>query len=509
MWRQDSRNRSGAPSAEHGGEEQTQSGISPQMFARVVQRRRSQQQLERAAESEPQAPGEQLARATSGAPSELPHKKELERSFGEKLDGVQAYTGRGDELASLGARAAAGNGKVAFREAQPDRHTVAHEVSHVLQARRGGASSQEVSRPGDAGEHEAHRAADAAASGGRAEIRGAAPAQVSLILDEEVEKILDEFDADAKKRQSLKSTLRMGLQMKFKTKYENATADQVRQVFISTGVKHKGGLTKEEVKIPTDASTEVPVPEAHNDGDRYLDTLRKDSPARVNDARSMQGTEGRESREYGENCSLVAIAALLGISTSEVAQLLGQKPENQSAEVICGSKNEESVDGQIAGIKKLTQKLLSEHIKIDQGGEGTDRLTIEEGVKQMKLKVPGTQFICFVGKGSGLAHYVNAEVRGTSSGNVILFEDHQPQLAKPVSGPPREKDEIGPDKRPARIDAPPPTQFGQVKGKEFNQLVYLSFEPSQELIKEVLKVGHGGPHDQMRAEKHDGKKEDK
>src|SRR5688572_29740814 len=97
-------------------------------------------------------PGEAFAQATDGASREVPHRSEMERAFGESFAGVRAYTGEGASagLDALGARAAAQGETVAFRDAEPSKELVAHELTHVVQGRRGGAGvhrATEVSDP--------------------------------------------------------------------------------------------------------------------------------------------------------------------------------------------------------------------------------------------------------------------------------------------------------------------------------------------------------------------------
>jgi Domain of unknown function (DUF4157)/Contact-dependent growth inhibition CdiA C-terminal domain len=100
-------------------------------------------------------------RATSGSPSDVPYRDEMELAFGAEFSLVRVHLGRDATLAGLGARAATRGEEIAFAAAVPERELVAHELAHVLQARRGGSTSSEdrVSRPGDPAEEEAARAA--------------------------------------------------------------------------------------------------------------------------------------------------------------------------------------------------------------------------------------------------------------------------------------------------------------------------------------------------------------
>lgn len=128
----------------------------------------------RAPGAAPAAPGEAFGAATSGARSPLPHLSLMEQSFGQGFGGVNAHLGTPEAqagLSALGARAAAFGDTVAFAEANPDVHLVAHEVAHVVQGRNGAGGGVQakaataVSQPGDASEAAADRAADAVVRG--------------------------------------------------------------------------------------------------------------------------------------------------------------------------------------------------------------------------------------------------------------------------------------------------------------------------------------------------------
>jgi hypothetical protein len=99
----------------------------------------------------------------------LPYRAELEASLGQDLSSVRAHVG-GDAAASakaMGAEAYARGDDIALPE-RPSLHTVAHEVTHVLQ-QRGGAVQLEggVGEAGDCYEIEADQVADAVARGER------------------------------------------------------------------------------------------------------------------------------------------------------------------------------------------------------------------------------------------------------------------------------------------------------------------------------------------------------
>jgi hypothetical protein len=81
-----------------------------------------------------------FAAATSGPAAQVPFRADMERSFGEDFSSVRAHLGGGARpgLDALNANAAAQGETVAFGTASPDRALVAHELTHVVQQRRGG-----------------------------------------------------------------------------------------------------------------------------------------------------------------------------------------------------------------------------------------------------------------------------------------------------------------------------------------------------------------------------------
>jgi len=104
--------------------------------------------------------------ATAGPPDDLPFWSELEGQFGEPLDDIDVYLGRKQALDRLGANAAAGDGAIAFASPSPDKRQVAHEVTHIIQARGGTAGGDKsVSETGDSSEVEAQTVAARVAAG--------------------------------------------------------------------------------------------------------------------------------------------------------------------------------------------------------------------------------------------------------------------------------------------------------------------------------------------------------
>lgn len=125
-------------------------------------------------------PGELFGAATHGAGSEVPYRAEMEHSFGEDFAGVRVHLGQTQAMRGLGAHAAAQGENVAFATTDPTKELVAHELTHVVQHRRGALShiaSKAVSSPSDASEIEADAVASKVAAGERVQVgRGRAGA---------------------------------------------------------------------------------------------------------------------------------------------------------------------------------------------------------------------------------------------------------------------------------------------------------------------------------------------
>lgn len=92
---------------------------------------------------------------------EVPHRAQMEQTFGEDFSSVRAHVGASQSLGAAGARGAASGESVAFSDANPEPGVVAHELSHVVQARRaGGASAVAYSRAESSADDAAEREAD-------------------------------------------------------------------------------------------------------------------------------------------------------------------------------------------------------------------------------------------------------------------------------------------------------------------------------------------------------------
>jgi hypothetical protein len=130
----------------------------------------------------PGAPG--VARGPqTGAPGAaaavLPGLAELERAFGESFSDLVVRLGVGAG-GDRGALATSENGRevVAFDSMSPTREQVAHELTHVVQRRRFGASAQRQSLHDAPAEHEARGVASRAAAGQAVDVREAPGGEV-------------------------------------------------------------------------------------------------------------------------------------------------------------------------------------------------------------------------------------------------------------------------------------------------------------------------------------------
>lgn len=108
--------------------------------------------------------GAAMDQATAGSATEVPHPRDMERSFGQDFGGVRAHRGQAAPLAAMNAQAAARGDEVAFASSSPPLPLVAHELTHVLQHRGAGgcaAADAIAARRIESGDGPAEREADA------------------------------------------------------------------------------------------------------------------------------------------------------------------------------------------------------------------------------------------------------------------------------------------------------------------------------------------------------------
>ncbi|MBF9069503.1 eCIS core domain-containing protein [Streptacidiphilus fuscans] len=135
---------------------------------RAIQRQRSDDQeveapqadapVQRAVQDELRRPGQPLDQAT---------RSDMEARFGADFSDVRLHTGQAarESAASVGARAFTSGSHVVIGEGGADRHTLAHELTHVIQQRSGPVAGTDrgdglrVSDPGDRFEREAEQQA--------------------------------------------------------------------------------------------------------------------------------------------------------------------------------------------------------------------------------------------------------------------------------------------------------------------------------------------------------------
>lgn len=123
----------------------------------------------------PESHGEAADAGLSGEGEEIPHREEMEESFGEDFGDVRAHTGPKANKAAkgLGAHAYAVGNNVAFANGgKPKKALVAHELTHVVQQRAGGGGKpQAKANAGEidkSGEGEAEAVESAVGSGKKA-----------------------------------------------------------------------------------------------------------------------------------------------------------------------------------------------------------------------------------------------------------------------------------------------------------------------------------------------------
>jgi hypothetical protein len=119
----------------------------------------------------PAAVHEAAAAGVSGSSSSLPYFDQIQAAFGSHdVSQVRAHVGGEASAAAegMGATAYATGNHVAFGS-QPDLHTAAHEVAHVVQQRQGVQLDGGVGKAGDAYERQADAVADRVVRGESAE----------------------------------------------------------------------------------------------------------------------------------------------------------------------------------------------------------------------------------------------------------------------------------------------------------------------------------------------------
>ncbi len=126
---------------------------------------------------------QRLLKSDRGSATVLPYRSQMEHAFGENFAGVRVSTGQAGALAKVDASAAAMGDDVAFASSEPDPLTVAHELTHVVQARHSGESPPRdgaVSSPSDPAEHEARTLSGRVATGDRVSVSAAPSTAISL-----------------------------------------------------------------------------------------------------------------------------------------------------------------------------------------------------------------------------------------------------------------------------------------------------------------------------------------
>jgi hypothetical protein len=145
------------------------SALGPKVVQRKIEER---MEARAAAGGEAPDPVAVAQSGIRGGGGELPHRDQIQKSYGVDLGGVQAHHGPEATAAceQLGARAFAVGNHVAFADGSPSLHLAAHEAAHVVQQQHGVHLSSKMGAPGDSWERAADTAADAAVAGKRADL---------------------------------------------------------------------------------------------------------------------------------------------------------------------------------------------------------------------------------------------------------------------------------------------------------------------------------------------------
>jgi hypothetical protein len=121
----------------------------------------------------PSSTREIAASGFSGPTMDLPYRAEMEAGFGRSFSSVQAYGGGAASEANtaMNAQAYTVGQSIAFKDSNPDKAVVAHELAHtVQQGEAGPVQTWGVGKDGDAFESEADDAAATVLAGGRASV---------------------------------------------------------------------------------------------------------------------------------------------------------------------------------------------------------------------------------------------------------------------------------------------------------------------------------------------------
>jgi Domain of unknown function (DUF4157)/Lecithin retinol acyltransferase len=142
-------------------------------------------------------------RQRQASTTQVPHRAEMEQRFGENFSSVQVHTGESQTMGAMGAHAAADGDHVAFAEDAPSKALVAHELAHVVQARRsgveGGVQRAALAPDNHPAEREADRAATSVMRGEQVQIGAAPGGRVHLAKAEPAAKAADPSKAGGQK----------------------------------------------------------------------------------------------------------------------------------------------------------------------------------------------------------------------------------------------------------------------------------------------------------------------
>jgi hypothetical protein len=208
----------------------------------------------------------ELAReGVSGSGQPLPYLQRLQQSFGSyDLSGVRGFADADASLAahSLGAKAYTTGDRIAFQDARPTLHTVAHEAAHVIQQRDGVQLPGGVGQQGDVYERHADAVADGvvrglpvqhllakspASGGGSAPAKPASPAVVQRVTAKDLGDLYTMAALDGPRFHKLMKEVATATECKYK--YRKGLKDMPRALVKIREKEHdleaKGSATAE------------------------------------------------------------------------------------------------------------------------------------------------------------------------------------------------------------------------------------------------------------------------
>jgi hypothetical protein len=353
------------------------------------------------------SPAQAFGEATSGAASEVPHRGRMEASFGESFAGVRAYLGCAQPMSALGAEAATHRDQVVFGSSAPSVEVVAHELTHVVQQRRGGGAVQGkngVSDPACAAEREADHVAARVAAGERVDVQAAPSSELHLkrqglvnqnvtgtavpsqsgisLLKGAYVTILSEHDdrivvatADGTQAEIAKASV---TEAQDNPEGEIALAKQMAGEFLTLMLGTIGVNALDGTEV---AALIAKVPVKLFQKEEWKSVVAKESGGNPDDTEGLTIGKQRGSRRVGINAGNYTTFAIV----HELFHVL-------EAEVLGAMWGEGLPDGMVEGITELLTSRCAGFFATRQSARGGNVYLIERGVVELALTCGAVSF---------------------------------------------------------------------------------------------------------------------